>query len=82
MCFKASFNDARWSQLHFGRMQVLNIEGSHRETLLRYIRLLQTAKQHRRALVYATRAIAVHADDYELSLLHADCLRYKREASQ
>ena len=80
MCFKASCYDARWCQLHFGRLQVLNIEGSHRETLLRYVRLLQTAKQHQRALVYAKRAKAVHANDYELNLLHADCLRYEWEA--
>lgn len=63
-------------------LQVLNIEGSHRETLLRYIRLLQTAKQHQRALTYATRAVAVHADDFELNLLSADCLRYDRDALQ
>ena len=55
---------------------MLKIDGSHRVTLLRYVRLLLTAKQHQRALVYATRAIAVHPDDYELNMLHADCLRY------
>ena len=68
--------------LWVGLFQVLNIEGSHRGALLRYVRLLQTAKQHRRALVYATKAVAVHMDDYELNLMHADCLRYEQEASQ
>ena len=76
MCFKASYYDARWCQLHFGLLQVLKIDGSHRETLLRHVRLLQTAKQHQRALEYAKRAVAVHADDYELNLLHAEGLRY------
>ena len=61
-------------------LQVLNIEASHRGTLLRYVRLLLTAKQHRRALVYATRAIAEHPDNFELNLLHADCLRSEEKA--
>ena len=69
-------------KLWFGPLQVLNIEGSHRETLLRYVKLLQIAKQHRRALEYAIRAVNVHPEDFELNLLHADCLRCARKALQ
>lgn len=57
-------------------MQILAIDDSHEETLLRFIRLLQHARQDERALKYARRAVKTYPDHFELNLLLADCLRY------
>jgi hypothetical protein len=56
-------------------LQILAIDNSHEETLLRFIRLLQHARQHERALKYARRAVEAYPDHFELNLLLADSLR-------
>ena len=57
-------------------MQILAIDSRHQETLLRYVRLLQRAKQPAQALACSLRAVKAHPNVFEIALLHADCLRY------
>ena len=61
-------------------MQILAIDHRHQETLLRYVRLLQRAKQPNRALKHSSRAVEAHPKVFEINLLHADCLRYSKQS--
>ena len=66
-----------WLTAHETSMptQILAIDHRHQGTLLRYVRLLQRAKQPHQALKQSFRAIQAHPGVFEIALLHADCLR-------
>lgn len=57
-------------------LQVLDIDGEHKECLTSCIRLLLKVGRNKEALELADRAAALYHDDFSQLYLHALCLRY------